>query len=137
MFDKAWEMAPPPIERVTINVDGNDLDGYFRRAGGPAGTRHPVVIGYLGADSMAESTILGSGSYASRGMSSLVVDLPGQGAAKRLKNLYMPPDTERLVSDLIDYLETRPDVDSDRIGIRGISMGGYAAPRARDCRQPH
>ena len=130
MFDKAWEMAPPPIERVTVNVDGNDLDGYFRRASGRPGTRHPVVIGYLGADSMAESTILGSGSYASRGMSSLVVDLPGQGAAKRINKLYMPPDTERLVSDLIDYLETRADVDADRIGIRGISMGGYAAPRA-------
>lgn len=130
MFDKAWEMAPPPIERVTINVDGNDLDGYFRRASGPSGRRYPVVIGYLGADSMAESTILGSGSYSSRGMASLVVDLPGQGAAKRLQELYMPPDTERLVSDLVDYLETRPDVDADRIGLRGISMGGYAAPRA-------
>lgn len=130
MFDKAWEMVPPPIERVTINVDGNNLDGYFRRASGSSSARHPVVIGYLGADSMAESTILGSGSYASRGMSSLVVDLPGQGAAKRLKNLYMPPDTERFVSDLIDYLETRSDVDTSRIGIRGISMGGYAAPRA-------
>ena len=84
MFDKAWEMVPPPIERGTINVDGNTLDGYFRRARGSSCARHPVVIGYLGADSMAESTILGSGSYASRGMSSLVVDLPGQGAAKRL-----------------------------------------------------
>jgi pimeloyl-ACP methyl ester carboxylesterase len=63
-------------------------------------------------------------------MACLVVDLPGQGAAKRLQHLYMPPDTERLVSDLIDYLETRPDVDASRIGVRGISMGGYSAPRA-------
>ena len=130
MFDKAWEMDPPPIERVTVNVDGNQLDGFFAKPGGPEGTRYPTVIFYLGADSMAESTVLGRGSYISRGMAVLVVDLPGQGAAKRLQHLYMPPDTERLVSDLIDYLETRPDVDADRIGIRGISMGGYSAPRA-------
>ncbi|HEY5622885.1 MAG TPA: hypothetical protein VIV14_03915, partial [Gammaproteobacteria bacterium] len=54
MFDKAWEMDPPSIERVTVNVDGNQLDGYFRKPGGPAGTRFPTVIAYLGADSMAE-----------------------------------------------------------------------------------
>lgn len=130
MFDKAWEMDPPAIERITVNVDGNQLNGYFTKPGGPDGTRYPTVIAYLGADSMAESTVLGSGSYTSRGMAVLVVDLPGQGAAKRLQHLYMPPDTERLVSDLIDYLETRPDVDADRIGLRGISMGGYSAPRA-------
>jgi len=129
-FDKAWELQRPPFERVTINVDGNQLAGYFRKPGGPEGTRFPTVIAYQGADSLAENTLMGGGSYVARGMAYLVVDLPGQGAPKRLQNLYMPPDTERLVSPLIDYLETRPDVDADRIGLRGVSMGGYSAPRA-------
>lgn len=130
MFDKAWEMARPPFERVKVMVDGNELDGFFRKPGGPPGTRFPTVVNYLGADSMAEATILGRGSYVARGLAFLVVDLPGQGAAKRLQHLYMQPDTERYVSDLIDYLETRPDVDTNRIGILGQSMGGYSAPRA-------
>jgi dipeptidyl aminopeptidase/acylaminoacyl peptidase len=130
MFDKAWQMRSPPFERVKVTVDGNVLDGFFRKPGGPPGTRFPTIVVYQGADSLAESTIMGMGSYAARGMASLVVDLPGQGAAKRIQHLYMPPDTERLVSDLIDYLETRPDVDADRIGVRGVSMGGYSAPRA-------
>jgi dienelactone hydrolase len=130
MFGKAWQMRNPPFERVKIMVDGNELDGFFRKPGGSPGTRFPTVIAYQGADSLAENTIMGSGSYVARGMAVLVVDLPGQGAAKRIQQLYMPPDTERLVSDLIDYLETRPDVDADRIGVRGVSMGGYSAPRA-------
>ncbi len=130
MYNKAWEMARPPFERVKVMVDGNELDGYFRKPGGPPGTRYPTVINYLGADSMAESTVLGRGSYVARGLAFLVIDLPGQGAAKRLKHLYMQPDTERYVSDLVDYLETRPDVDADRIGMIGQSMGGYSAPRA-------
>lgn len=130
MYNKAWEMVRPPFERVKVMVDGNELDGYFRKPGGPPGTRYPTVINYLGADSMAEATILGRGSYVARGLAFLVIDLPGQGAAKRLKHLYMQPDTERYVSDLVDYLETRPDVDADRIGMIGQSMGGYSAPRA-------
>jgi len=130
LFDKAWTLATPPFERVTVTVDGNKLAGYFRKPGGPAGTRFPTVIVYQGADSLAENTIMGPGSYVARGMACLVVDLPGQGAAKRLQHLYMPPDTERLVSPLIDYLETRPDVDASRIGLRGVSLGSYSAPRA-------
>lgn len=130
MYTKAWEMVRPPFERVKIMVDGNELDGYFRKPGGPPGVRYPTVINYLGADSMAEATILARGSYVARGLAFLVIDLPGQGAAKRLKHLYMQPDTERYVSDLIDYLETRPDVDADRIALLGQSMGGYGAPRA-------
>jgi len=122
--------VPPPFERVTVTVDGQQLDGFFRKPGGPPGTRFPTVINYLGADSMAEATILGRGSYVARGLAFLVIDLPGQGAAKRLKHLYMQPDTERYVSDLVDYLETRPDVDPNRIGLRGQSMGGCSAPRA-------
>jgi dienelactone hydrolase len=131
MFDKAWQMQRPPFERVQITVDGNVLDGYFRKPGGAVGRRFPVVIGFQGADSLAENTIMGgAGSFVSRGMAYLAIDLPGQGAAMRLKNLSLPPDTERLAKGLIDYLETRVDVDASRIGMQGISMGGWSAPRA-------
>ena len=30
----------------------------------------------------------------------------------------------------IDYLETRPDVDARRVGLMGVSLGGYYALRA-------
>jgi len=129
-FDKAWALVPPPFERVTVRVDGHDLPGYFRKPRGPAGTRYPTVICCQGADSMAENTILVNGGYVARGMAYLAVDLPGQGAAKRLRQLYLPPDTERLIADVIDYLETRPDVDAERIGLQTVSMGGYIGPRA-------
>ena len=132
MFDKAWTMQRPPFERVKIAWEGKMLNGYFRKPGGrPAGTRLPVVIGFQGADSMAENTIMGgAGSYVGRGMAYLVVDVPGQGDAMRMQSLALPPDTERVVKVLVDYLETRPDVDRSRIALQGISMGGWSAPRA-------
>jgi len=132
MFDKAWTMQRPPFERVKIAWEGKMLNGYFRKPGGrPAGTRLPVVIGFQGADSMAENTIMGgAGSYVGRGMAYLVVDVPGQGEAMRMQSLALPPDTERVVKALVDYLETRPDVDRSRVALQGISMGGWSAPRA-------
>jgi len=42
----------------------------------------------------------------------------------------MPPDTERVVKAVLDYLVTRADVDSNRIALQGSSMGGYSGPRA-------
>ena len=81
---------------------------------------------------MAENSIMGgAGSFLARGMAYLAVDLPGQGAAMRLHHLALPPDPERLAKSMVDYLETRPDVDASRIGAQGISMGGWTAPRSR------
>ncbi len=132
MFDKAWTMQRPPFERVKVMFEGKALNGYFRKPGGrPAGTRFPVVIGFQGADSMAENTIMGgAGSYVGRGMAYLVVDVPGQGDSLRVQGLALPPDTERLAKVMVDYLETRADVDASRIAMMGISMGGWSAPRA-------
>jgi dienelactone hydrolase len=131
MFDKAWEFQRPPFERVQVTFEGKTLRGFFRKPGGPAGTRFPVVVGFQGADSLAHNTILGgAGSFVARGMAYLAVDVPGQGWAMRVDHLALPPDTERVVKALIDYLETRPDVDASRIGMQGISMGGWSAPRA-------
>ena len=63
-------------------------------------------------------------------MAYFAMDFPGQGGALRLKDLHLPPDTERITKAVIDYLETRPDVDANRIGMQAISMGGYCVPRA-------
>ena len=128
-FDKAWELVRPPFERVRINYEGTMLDGYFRKPNGAAGRKFPTVIAFQGADTMAEATIQNAGAYMARGMAYLAVDFPGQGGALRLKDLHLPPDTERISKAMIDYLETRADVDANRIGMQAISMGGYGAPR--------
>ena len=60
----------------------------------------------------------------------LFVDHPGVGEALRLRNLTARPDTEVPAAACVDYLETRSDVDPERIGIMALSLGGYYAPRA-------
>jgi len=130
-FDKAGQMVRPPFERVQVAFEGKILEGYFRKPGGPAARKFPTVIAFQGADTMAENTILGgAGSYVARGMAFVAIDFPGQGGPLRLQDLHLPPDPERILEAIIDYLETRPDVDATRIGVMGISMGGWGTPRA-------
>src|SRR6266700_223834 len=63
-----------------------------------------------------------------RGMAVLAIDGPGQGEMEFEHP--MRHDYEVPVRYAIDYLEGRPDVDASRVGLMGVSMGGYYAPRA-------
>jgi dienelactone hydrolase len=67
---------------------------------------------------------------ARRGVSTLMVDHPGVGAALRLQGLPTAPESERWAAAAMDFLERRPDVDAKRVGIVAMSLGGYFAPRA-------
>jgi len=129
-FDKAWSLVTPPFERVEIPYEGHQLDALFYPARSNSGTRFPTVYNYGGADGILLRGLDGdAGQYVRRGMSFIDVDGPGHGAMLREQKLYAPPDSERVAKAVIDYLVTRPDVDPDRIGLHGSSMGGYSGPR--------
>jgi len=129
-FDKAWGVVPPPFERVQIPYEGHMLPALFWPGRGKAGSRLPVVYNYGGADGiLLRGEDGGAGQYVRRGMSFIDVDGPGHGGMLRHHKLYAPPDSERVAKAVIDYLVTRPDVDPERIGLHGSSLGGYSGPR--------
>jgi dienelactone hydrolase len=130
-FDRAWALVPAPFEHVQIPYENHMLDGLFFPARGKPGARLPVVYNYAGADGiLLRGEDGGQSQYVRRGMSFIDVDGPGHGTALREKKLYAPPDSERVAKAVIDYLVSRPDVDPERIGLHGSSMGGYSGPRA-------
>jgi dienelactone hydrolase len=125
---KAFDLKDPSITRVAIPYEGTTLPAYFSSAG----DRAPVMIMWNGLDSTKEH-MYSSGHWeelAARGISCLMVDCPGSGEALRLQGLPARVDTEAWATACVDYLETRDDVDHDRIGLVGWSLGGYYAPRA-------
>ncbi len=129
-FDKAWSLVTPPFERVEVPYEGHRLAALFYPARGKSGTRSPTVYNYGGADGILLRGLDGdAGQYVRRGMSFIDVDGPGHGATLREMKLYAPPDSERVAKAVIDYLVSRTDVDPDRIGLHGSSMGGYSGPR--------
>ena len=125
------ERLEPAGEVVKIPFDNDAyMDAYFLRAPYSA-ERAPVVICFGGLDEFKDELLHEMPKHAfPRGMSLLLVDLPGQGATLRRRKLAARVDTEVPVGACVDYLQARDDVDPDRIALYGSSLGGYYAPRA-------
>ena len=116
----------PPGERVAIPYRGATLYGILRK---PAGvTRPPVVIICVGLDSTKEEMDVYENILLARGMATLPFDGPGQGEAEY--DLPIRGDYEVPVSAVVDFIGTRGDLDASRIGVMGVSLGGYYAARA-------
>jgi dipeptidyl aminopeptidase/acylaminoacyl peptidase len=61
-------------------------------------------------------------------MATLAFDGPGQGEAQY--DFAIRGDYEVPVAAVLSYITTRSDLDDSRIGMWGVSLGGYYAPRA-------
>ena len=115
-----------PGERVEIAYQGKRLAGTLRKPDG--GGKHPVVVMCVGLDSTKEEMDVYEGIFLARGMATLAFDGPGQGEAEY--DIPIRGDYEVAVKAVVDYVETRGDLDSSRIGLRGVSLGGYYSARA-------
>ncbi|WP_342705088.1 alpha/beta hydrolase [Burkholderia arboris] len=125
------EGLTPAGEIVRIPYEGGaHLDAYFIPCAGD-GVRSPAVIAFGGLDEYKDELLHEMPKHAlTRGMSLLLVDLPGQGGTLRRQGIVNRPDTEVPVGACVDYLLTRRDVDAGRIALYGASVGGVYAARA-------
>jgi dienelactone hydrolase len=129
---RGMRLARDPVEIVEVPYAGTFLPAYFRPAPTSDGSPAPCMVQWNGFDSFKEH-MLGSGfphELARRGVSTLMVDQPGTGGALRLNNLHAMIEAEEYGAACIDYLMGRGDVDPQRIGVIGWSLGGFYAPRA-------
>ena len=115
----------PPGERVEIPFEGRTLAGILRRPEGVG--RPPIVVMAMGLDSCKEEMDAYEAIFLARGMATLAFDGPGQGEAEY--DMPIRGDYEAPVSAIVDWLTTRDDIDANRIGMWGVSLGGYYAPR--------
>ncbi len=128
-LDDALPFLDPPGERVEIPFDGSVIAGVLRR---PAAAQypdqpHPIVVLIPGLDSAKEEFRPTEELFLRRGIATLSVDGPGQGEAEY--DLAIRPDWEVPGAAIIDAVAELPGIDATRIGIWGVSLGGYYATR--------
>lgn len=128
-FRKAMELDPVHMEIVKIPYENTTLPGYFYSAD-ESGEKRPLLIIQTGFDGTQEELSSNALEGVRRGYNVLTFEGPGQGEVIRVQKIPFRYDWEKVVGPVLDYAIQRPDVDPERIGLWGISMGGYLAPRA-------
>jgi 2,6-dihydroxypseudooxynicotine hydrolase len=125
-FRRGAATLTPPAEPVRVPYDGTTLAAYVRIPEGR--DTPPVVIMIPGLDSVKEELQATAEYMLSRGLAVIAIDGPGQGETEY--QLPIEPAYERVTAAVADYLEKRTDIDPDRIGAFGVSLGGYYAARS-------
>jgi dipeptidyl aminopeptidase/acylaminoacyl peptidase len=129
-FDRSTVLGRLNRERVEVPLATGTMPALYTRA--PGDGPKPVVVYCNGLDSCKELLYWSRlpEALARRGVATLCVDQPGTGEALRLQGLPVDPHSESWASRAVDWLQQRDDVDPERIGMTGISLGGHFAPRA-------
>jgi len=85
--------------------------------------RHPLVLLLPGLDSTKEEFFHWENVFLARGLATLSLDGPGQGETGYATTIR--PDYEAAVTKTLDALAPRTDLDLNRVGAVGVSLGGY------------
>lgn len=129
-FSKAAELFPHPVTPVRIPYETTFLPGYFYKVDA-SDAKHPTLIINSGYDSThQESYLVLAAAALKRGFHVLCFDGPGQGETLIKNTLYMRPDWENVITPVVDFLLTIPEVQADAIILAGISWGGLLTARA-------
>jgi dienelactone hydrolase len=122
---RTHEHLDPDAERIEVALDGGRVAGNLRHP--PGGDRPPLVLLVPGLDSTKEEFFKLENVFLDRGMATLSMDGPGQGECGY--DLPIRPDYDVAVTAVLDAIADRADVDLERVGLLGVSLGGYYAPR--------
>ena len=128
-FWQFLELTGILVERIRIPYGGTTLPCYFYRVDDSSVPRR-TLLSLGGFDSTGEELyFLAAAPALQRGYNVLTFEGPGQGEPLRMQHMPARPDYEVPVRAAVDYLHTRPEVDSERIALMGTSLCGYYAAR--------
>lgn len=105
------------------SADGSRLAGWYA----PSRNRAAIVLVHgTGAD--RSSLLLETRLLNDAGFGVLALDVPGQGRSEGRTRWGVPE--RRAIMGAVDWLSSREDVDPERIGGFGLSMGAYVLTQA-------
>lgn len=93
--------------------------------------RRPTILVGNGYDGAQEDSLHYIGfEVLSRGYNFATYEGPGQPTVRRDQQIGFIPQWHKVVTPVVDYLSSHPQVDADAIALVGVSFGGTLAPLA-------
>ena len=120
-FRKATALRDEPQIELRIKRNGKEAVGYLRLPPG-ASAKHkvPAVLVMCGGDMYKEDREKYADGATREGMAALVVDAPGTGQTSFAHS----PEAIIAWQAALDALQSRPEIDGNRLGAFGVSRGG-------------
>ena len=120
-FKKATALRDAPQIELRIRRDGKEAVGYLRLPkGASAKNKVPAVLVMCGGDMYKEDREKYADGANLEGMAALVVDAPGTGQT----SFEHSPEAIVAWQSALDALQSRPEIDGNRLGAFGVSRGG-------------
>ena len=129
-FDEFCSRLSPPAEKVEIPYEDTPMPGYLFKPDGSGGPWATIIFNNGSDGPTCGMWTLGVAGALRRGYAALIFDGPGQNGLLWLKDVPFRYDWEKVVTPVVDFLESRGDIDPGRIALSGISQGGYWVLRA-------
>lgn len=127
-YNKFIEYAPHPIERINIPFQDTALSAFLHLPAPDADNAapFPCVLHIGGMDGSKENMVALYGDSAlTRGMAVLALDGPGQGETRNRGVTISSDNFAAATETVVDWLTQKPEIDQDRLVIRGSSFGTY------------
>ena len=105
------------------SADGRRVAGWYA----PSRNRAAIILVH-GTGAERSSLLFETGFLSQAGFGVLAIDLPGQGASEGRTRWGVPE--RHAISAAVGWLRTRGEVDPERIGGFGFSMGAYVLTQA-------
>ena len=112
---------PPGVENVTFTSDGLTIHGWFYKGRGNSKKRPTIIHSHGNAFNISRHAVFVD-FLPPEGFNVLLFDYRCYGRSDR-----GPLNRDGLIRDTeaaIRYVLTRPDVDPERVGVYGLSLGG-------------
>jgi pimeloyl-ACP methyl ester carboxylesterase len=129
-FDRFVALTDYPCKYVRIPYENTSLPGYLCSSDLTNSEVAPTIIYNQGKDGWLEDGKNYADEALARGWHVLLYDGPGMGRTIRLQGLPFRHDWEVVMTAVIDFAESQPQVDSDNLAHISLSLGGFLAPRA-------
>lgn len=122
-YDKLIELSNGTMEKVSPEfAPGQHAHAVFHAA--PGDGPKPTVLIIPGMDALKEDVANPfDNDYTQRGMNVCAIDGPGQGECNFNAVWQTVDNYQQAASAVLDWVAARDDVDAERIGVMGMSMG--------------